>query len=150
MANAHQRGFTLIEALIAVTLLAGAVGTLLHVATRVAYQGLHAGQRQVALTLAQSKLEELLALPFRFDAAGQRQSHPDLAPSDAASLQSDAPPHVDALDRFGLMVDAGDVGVYTRRWNIATAGDDTLHLSVCVTTATLAPLCVWATRVRTP
>ena len=148
-------GFSLIEALIASALLAGAIATLAQLVMRSAAQTARAEHATVASVLAQAKLEELRALPFRFDANGVRIEDAALAPSAADSLAADSPPHVDALDRFGQPVAPGDPPAYVRRWSIAAAplDPDTLVLAACVLPAGIPRLtdtCVWGIRVRRP
>lgn len=148
-------GFSLIEALIASALLAGAIATLAQLVMRSAEQTMRAEHATVAAVLAQAKLEELRALTFRFDANGVRVEDPALAPSAADSLSADSPPHVEALDRFGQTVAPDEVPVYIRRWSIAAAplDPDTLVLAACVLPAgvlRLTDACVWGLRVRRP
>jgi type II secretory pathway pseudopilin PulG len=148
-------GFSLIEALIATALLAGAIAALAQLVMRSAEQTTRAEHATIASVLAQAKLEELRALPFRFDANGVLIEDPALAPSAADSLDADSPPHVEALDRFGQPVAAGEIPVYIRRWSIAVAplDPDTIVLAACVLPAGIPRLtdtCVWGIRVRRP
>ena len=147
-------GFSLLEALIAAALLAGAIGSLAHLVTRSAEQSLRSEALTVALTLAQAKLEELRAYAFSFDAGGARIDSPMLAPSAADALAQDSPPHVEALDRFGQVVAGDAVPAYRRRWLIAPQplDADTLFIASCVVPGVSgsAPgdACVWGIRTR--
>ena len=87
-----------------------------------------------ALVLAQSKLEELRALPWRFAPDGTRVSSGALSPSPGNSLTVDQVGWVDALDRFGASSGVRQPQTYRRRWSIAQWGmdPDTLVLQVCV------------------
>jgi Tfp pilus assembly protein PilV len=151
-------GFTLLEALIATLLLAGALVTLAHVVATGARQTTSMRRTIAAVVIAQSKLEELRALPWRFNAGGARLSSAALALSPPDSLIVDRAGWVETLDRFGVASDARQPQVYRRRWSIAEwAGDpDTLVLQVCVfessnTAVASAPgACVSAVRTRKP
>jgi type II secretory pathway pseudopilin PulG len=148
-------GFSLIEALLASALVAGAITTLAQLVMQSAEQTARAEHATIASVLAQAKLEELRSLAFRFDANGTRVGDPALAPSAADSLIADSPPHVEGLDRFGQPVGPGEVPAYVRRWSIALAplDPDTLVLAACVLPASVPRLlntCVWGVRVRRP
>lgn len=150
-------GFTLLEALIASIVLAGALVTLAHVVSIGVEQSTAMRRTMAAQVLAQSKLEELRALPWRF-ADGARVSSAALAPSPAQSLTSDMAGWVDTLDRFGAPAGARQPQTHRRRWSIATwaTDPDTLILQVCVfpssehAVAAMADACVAAIRTRQP
>ena len=151
-------GFTLLEALIATLLLAGALATLAHVVGTGVTQTTSMRRTMAALVLAQSKLEELRAVAWRFDADGSRVSGNALALSPAGSLTQDEGGWVETLDRFGAASDARHPQIYRRRWSIAQRGadPDTLVLQVCVFESSdnaVAPApeaCVGAIRTRKP
>jgi type II secretory pathway pseudopilin PulG len=148
-------GFSLLEALIAATLLAGAIAGLAQLVTRAAEQAGRAARVTVATTLAQSKLEQLRAAAFQFDVNGARLDDVALALSAGDALRRDAPPHVEALGRFGEVLPQETTPTYVRRWSVATAPNDpdTVIVAVCVLPATharQADTCVWTTRTRQP
>jgi Tfp pilus assembly protein PilV len=157
--NAHaSEGFTLLEALIASLLLAGALATLAHVVGTGVVQTTSMRRTMAALVLAQSKLEELRALTWRFDADGSRASSNALVASPAGSLSADHAGWVETLDRFGVASAARQPQMYRRRWSIAQWGPDpdTLVLQVCVFESSdnaVAPApqaCVSTIRTRRP
>lgn len=152
-------GFTLVEALIASVLVAGALVTLAHLISAGVTQSHSMRRTLTSLVLAQSKLEELRALPWRFAADEMRISSAALAASPAGSLAGDVGGYVEALDRFGAVADERRPETYRRRWSIAqwpTPNPDTLVLQVCVFSssaagaAAAADACVAAIRTRKP
>lgn len=157
MFQSASRGFSLIEALIASLLVAGAVVGLTHLITAGAAQAFLSRRSSTALTLAQAKLEELRGLTWRFDAAGVRVSSPLLTTSPPRTLLQDHEGHVDRLDRFGAITAVDEAAHYRRRWAIApldATDPDTLVLQVCVFAAgssgAAADACVWTIRTRKP
>jgi type II secretory pathway pseudopilin PulG len=154
MRAASEKGFSLLEALIAATLFAGAIGSLVYVVTQSAAQSSHAQRAVVAATLAQSKLEELRAAEFAFDSAGVRIDSAMLAPA-PDTMSEDSPPHVELLDRHGASVSGQDAPTFRRRWSVAQGADlDTLTIAVCVFSTDVrtngVDACVWTLRVRRP
>ena len=153
-----SRGFSLLEALVATTVLTvGVVGLaqLSEIATRAT-----AGAKATtfATILAQQKMEQLRSLTFGFDPSGLPQSDvttdvsviPErptggrgLSPSPAGALNSNTPGYCDFLDSFGHWLgggsgnDAEPVGTeYIRRWSIDTLPanpGNTIVLQVLVT-----------------
>jgi Tfp pilus assembly protein PilV len=150
------QGFSLLEALIAAALLAGAITALAHLLTRAVEQVWRSERAIITLVLAQAKLEQLRATPFAFDEDGLRIDDALLAPSAANALLEDSPPHVEALDRFGEILPAGQSPTYIRRWSISAAGmdADTVTLAACVRPAAAdarwSEACVWTLRTRRP
>ena len=128
-------GFTLVEALVATVLVCTAVAGLAHLGFAAMVQSAVVEREAVALWLAQSKLEELRASEWIFDAAGMRRSADALAPSPADALTRDTGGYVDAFDRFGEPVPLGVAAAHRRRWAISLvdpADPDTLLLQACV------------------
>jgi hypothetical protein len=146
-------GFALVEALIAVAVVVSittGVALLIVGSTREVWS---AGTRSMGMSIAQQKLEQLLALEWRFDAAGTRRSDltTDLSidPADAGGtgLQPSPPGTLgrtmagfadfvgaDGRWRSGSGGPAGDAA-FLRRWSIAAYApdsDDTLVLTVVV------------------
>jgi Tfp pilus assembly protein PilV len=134
---AQESGFTLLEVLIACTLILTAVAAFAHLAAAGVTRANAARGAASSLALAQGRLEELRSAIFSYDPAGTPVSDPVLVESPPDALAIDRAGWVDATDRFGQPVADGDVGraAYRRRWSIArfdAARDDTLVLTVCV------------------
>ncbi len=137
----RRDGFSVIEVLIAATLVASTLVGLAHLVAVGAQRALASRYSAGALAAAQSKLEELRAAAWTYAADGTRQSASVLAPSPPGSLDEDTSGYVDYLDGFGQSVPpvGGETAPdYVRRWSITplSAGDlDTLVLRTCVFTA---------------
>jgi prepilin-type N-terminal cleavage/methylation domain-containing protein len=132
-----MRGFSLIEVLVASLVVSSALVGFAHLIALGTKQTSSVQASVSALSLAQSKLEDLRALTWAFDGSGTRVSSPDLAVSPADSLFVDFPGHVDATDRFGQPVSTSDIAsaAYRRRWavwQLDPTNEDTLVLQVCV------------------
>ena len=149
-----DRGFTLIEVLVALVLLTVAA-TGLSVLFVVSLRDARAARDQtMAMVLGVERMEELRGLTWGLDATGGPmtdvttdlgRSPPDaagngLGPSPANSLDVSTPGYVDYLDGRGQWVGTGATppaaAVYIRRWQIETlpGAPDTLLLRVLVTT----------------
>jgi type IV pilus modification protein PilV len=121
----REHGFSLLDALIACTILAVGVLSVAHLlAVGVALNG-SARDTTVAAVLAAQKLEEL-------------RSHPSVDASPADALERDAPGFVDYLDRHGNVHAASDATgtvAYVRRWSTEPVADhpDTVVVQVRVT-----------------
>lgn len=170
------RGFSLLETLIAASLVAVAVVAIAHLVAIGAEQT-SAGRRAMTATVAaQSKLEQLRSLTWSYAADGAPLS--DLSTDTAADPPSPAggtglslsPPrtlvediagYVDYLDDLGGLapdVDAGDRPQLVRRWAISlldASDPHTLILQVCVyrwraagRTDTQPEACLWTVRTR--
>ena len=153
MRNGSADGFTLIETLVAVALLAGLAAGLAHVVV-VARRAVAMGAADsVATVAATQKLEELRSLEWSFDSrTGERvtDTTTDLAqpgssgggvglrPSPAAAIESGLPGYVDYLDASGAWIGTGAEPLpgtaYIRRWAVATheSNQDLLVLQVAV------------------
>lgn len=134
----HDRveGFTLIEVLIATTLVCTAIGGLAQLGVLAMAQSLSVQRQAAALWLAQSKLEELRSKPWAFDGSGLATSDPALAISPFDSLASETTGFVDYFDRFGAPVPQ-TTSTYQRRWAITLVDPldaDTLRIQSCVLT----------------
>jgi len=136
--SVHDRvdGFTLIEVLVAATLVCTVVAGLAQLGLLAMAQGLAVQRQAAALWLAQSKLEELRARPWTFDSSGLALSDPTLSLSPPDALTSETPGFVDYFDRFGAAV-SRPTSTYQRRWAIALVDPldtDTLRFQSCVLT----------------
>lgn len=92
-----------------------------------------ASRIDTAATLAaESKLAELRALTFIWDAASAPVTDPALAVSPSSSLTTDAPGFVDYVDAAGQRVAGGSLGsrVYVRRWSIQPLPADPINTLV--------------------
>ncbi|MGH9174488.1 MAG: type IV pilus modification PilV family protein, partial [Vicinamibacterales bacterium] len=129
-------GFSVVEALVASCLVASAIVGLAHLVAIGAEQSLASRRATSALTIAQSKLEQLRRVEFAYAGDGSRVTSTALALSPLQSLQADTPGHVDHADAFGEIVSPlGPIAPdFSRRWAVlALSGDpDTLVLHVCV------------------
>ena len=157
MSLRSSQGFSILEALIAATLVAGTVVTMVHLVYRAGEQAVRTELAAIASTLAQAKLERLRAARFAFDPAGIPVDDPELALSPDNTHLADAPGYVEAAGRFGEPVDSAEFTRYLRRWSVATIGGnaDTRLLTVCVTplgtrASAVQPSCVWSIRTRQP
>lgn len=152
-----EAGFSLLEALVAVTILSVGVGALAQLSVIAADANRRARAITTAALLAQQKMEQLRALVWRFDRAGQRISDdasdtsvaPEaptggtgLRPSPATSLTTNTPGYYDFVDASGLLLGDGGGGpapvnaLYVRRWSIAPVPADpdrTIAIQVVVT-----------------
>ena len=122
-----ERGFSLLEALIATAILVVALVSLAHLFGLAIRNNIAARSTTTATVLAQQKLEELRALTWA-----------ELSQSPASALQENAPGFVDYVDQFGENrgggADPPAGAIYTRRWAIdpLTASPDTLVIQVRV------------------
>jgi prepilin-type N-terminal cleavage/methylation domain-containing protein len=102
----EDRGFSLVEVLVAMALLAVMVTGLAAVIVLAVRVGAGAEEQTMAATLAAQKLEEL------------RSSLGGTVPTPAGSLQTDVPGYVEWLDHQGQPIGASlnPSAVYVRRW----------------------------------
>jgi len=109
-----ERGFSLIEVVMAAGLVAGAFAALAQVLAMSIASDASARSGSVATVLAAQKMEQLRALPW-----GARS------------------PGVDHLDQAGNVLSEGGASppgaLYTRRWSVELSGEDGIVLKVSVT-----------------
>jgi hypothetical protein len=131
-----ERGCSLIEALIATTIVCGAVAALAQLSALAITANTNAKATTFTSLLAQQKMEQLRALTWGFDLAGVPQTDtttdvaawPDasggtgLTPSPADALDRNSEGYCDFLDRNGRPLGGGTAvpasAVYVRRWSI--------------------------------
>lgn len=150
-----EGGFSLLEVLVATTILATALATLaqLFVMSTKANNG--AKTTSYAAALAQQKMEQLRGLTFGFDSLGlpitdyatktttaaeEASGGKGLTPSDTNSLRQNLDGYCDFVDQFGTVLGGGTLPplgtVYIRRWSIEplpTNPNNTLVFQVLVT-----------------
>lgn len=111
MGTLRSAGFTLVETLVAMGLLATGLVAMAQLGVESVRAGLVAGAITQASILASSKVEQLRTGP--------------LTPSPPGTLDANVPGHVDHLDRAGRVVGAGvdppGDAAFTRRWAVAPA-----------------------------
>jgi prepilin-type N-terminal cleavage/methylation domain-containing protein len=151
----RERGLTLVEVLIATTLFTVVTLAAAHLLVWAVRALWSTGAQTTALAAAQARLEELQALAWRFDDAGNRISDfdtnlstqpaagggPGLSTSPPNALLASLDGYADYLDADGRWVGGGTRpppgAVFVRRWAvrplITTGGtEDTLVLQVLV------------------
>jgi type II secretory pathway pseudopilin PulG len=152
--TASQSGFSLVETLVATTLMATAIVTLAQLFALSTRTNVSSHNTTFAAVLAQQKMEELRALSWGFDTQGLPISDTGsntavspitatggtgLKPSPSAALQEDTTGYVDYIDAYGNKVsktDTPETVVYARRWSITplpTNPNNTLVIQVLVT-----------------
>ena len=165
--NSNSRGFSLIEVLVSMGLLTAVSLGVAQIFALTTHQNYVARGQTSTTAMAEQKLEQLRALTWGFDLAGQGLPLSDtttnlsvtpptatgggLNPSPTTSLEENTPGYVDFLDANGTWVGTGTTppgsAVYIRRWSIQplpTNPNNTLILQVIVT-----PVASEATRVAT-
>lgn len=158
--RASERGTTLVEAVVAASLLltlAGGVAYLFLLTHRFAVT---ADRMTVAVAAAVSRLETLLAIPWGYDLAGGEPEAGalDFSPPDA--LDRNAVGFYDLVDAAGMPVDdGGDVQpAFTRRWALRALNNDASSsraIEVCTFTWPAPPgapplVCLASARTRQP
>jgi prepilin-type N-terminal cleavage/methylation domain-containing protein len=116
MLRADERGFSLLEALVAVSVIAVALMTLTQLVAISIHAGARARRSSIASVLAQEKLEALWS------------NGESLAPQAATSLDVNTPGLCDFLDEHGRSLGTGSAPpagtVYVRRWSITPVSAD--------------------------
>ena len=151
----NQRGFSLLETLVATTLMTVALASLAQLFLISTKANQSARLTTTASVLAQQKMEQLRGLTWGFDMIGlplsdttsdltvvpeQPQGGPGLTPSPEGSLQRNVDGYCDFLDGRGQPLGGGSIAppntVYVRRWSVEplpTNPNNTLILQVMVT-----------------
>jgi prepilin-type N-terminal cleavage/methylation domain-containing protein len=132
-----RAGFSLVEVLVATTMLAGVLTALAQLFVLGARVSTAARRTTAAVMAAQQKLEELRSLAWTFDASGAPVSAPALAPSPAGTLAANMPGYCEFLDNHGRLLGVGGSPpsgtTVVRRWSIgplAGGTSDTIVLEV--------------------
>lgn len=144
-----ERGFSLLETLIAAGILLTLLAGLAQLVTWSVSQAQLAGHRSLALIVAQDKLETLRAASWTFDLDGVAVSGSELAVSPSGSLDTNIAGYVEHVDAAML-----------RRWAVTPIDmgtPDAIAITVCVFRAPAitvgrdgADACVSSARVRQP
>ena len=159
MTASKDRGFTLVEVLVAILLLVTISAGVAQVLVLAASSGRSAREQSSTTMLAAAKMEQLRSLTWGFEpfvpdlpavprsdgttdlsSDPPEDDGPGLAASPAGTLSSNVPPYVDYLDRHGRYLGTGTTfppgAMFVRRWAIQPLPDDpsrTLVLQVFVT-----------------
>ena len=118
-----DRGTTLVEAIIAIGILAGAVVVLAGLASVAVRTSALARERSVATLLALQKMEAVCV---------------DIAtspPSPANAWAVDTPGYIEYLDQYGNLLGGRAGGVYVRRWSVTPLPSDANLLAIQVAVA---------------
>jgi type II secretory pathway pseudopilin PulG len=147
-------GFSLVETLVATTLMATAIVTLAELFALSTRTNVSSHNTTFASVLAEQKMEELRSLVWGFDTQGLPLSDissntavtpmgttggTGLKPSPTTTLKEDTTGWVDHIDAYGNKVSSNDTQaniVYTRRWSVTplpTNPNNTLVIQVLVT-----------------
>jgi Tfp pilus assembly protein PilV len=121
--NHPERGTTLLEAVIAIGILAGAVVSLAGLSSMAIRTSTLARERTLAAVYSLQKLEELCRDVRRLSTS----------PGDA--LESDTTGFIEYLDRHGHVVGATGGVVFVRRWSVTAMSADANLLAIQVDVA---------------
>jgi type II secretory pathway pseudopilin PulG len=133
--NASERGFTLVETIVATGILVTALAGVAQLFVLGTHLTRRAGASGRALVAAQDKLESLRGQPFTYDPGGASVTAPALQPSPPTTLTADTEPYADWLDVDGAAQDTADGAILVRRWRISSLGattPDAIAIEVCV------------------
>ena len=155
MLEARADGFSLIEVLVASSILVAAVVSLAELGAISTRANTSAGRTSTAWLIAEAKMEQLRSLQWGFDADGGRLTDTStdtatmpesatggvgLSPSPSGALASNTTGYVDYLNAYGDVLGGSSSTpptgtVYIRRWSIEPlpdSPDDTVVLQVLV------------------
>lgn len=118
-----ERGTTLVEAIVAIGILAGAVVALAGLSSVAVRSSALARERSVATLLALQKLET------------ECLSAATSPPSPPNAWAVDTPGYVEYLDQYGSLLAGPAGGAYVRRWSVAPLPTDANLLAVQVAVA---------------
>jgi prepilin-type N-terminal cleavage/methylation domain-containing protein len=129
------RGFTLLETLVATSILVTALAGLAQLFVLSSQLARQAGVAGAALVAAQDKLEALRGQTFAYDSAGAAVTDAALRPSPSNALSSNVTPYVDWLDPSGTARSDAASAIFVRRWRISPIDletPDAVAIEVCV------------------
>jgi type II secretory pathway pseudopilin PulG len=118
-----DHGTTLVEAVVAIAILTGAVVALAGLSSVATRNSAIARERSVAAILAFQKMEALC----------RDVSSAPVSPANAWAV--DTPGYVEYLDPHGNVIGIGDGGAYVRRWSVAPLPSDASLLAIRVDVA---------------
>jgi prepilin-type N-terminal cleavage/methylation domain-containing protein len=127
MSARRQEGFSLIEVLVATTVVAAGLGALAQLAIGAIRTNERARHESFAVLTASEKLEQLRSAAWAGDVL-------QLAPSPDESLEANTAGYFEILDRGGtLVIEPDENGLYVRRWSIeGNADPDLFRIHVVV------------------
>lgn len=131
----HPRGFSLIEVLVATSIVAVGVTALAQLFVVAISANYRAKAATFAAVLAQQKMEQLRSVPWGLDGFGLTPSPPDV-------LDRNTPGYCDFVDGNGNPLGSGfappNGTVYVRRWSVDPLPDDPLNALILQVLATPA------------
>jgi hypothetical protein len=154
-----DRGTTLVEALVAASLLVALVSGVAYLIIQAHRFTVRAEHMTVAVIATSARLERLRAVPWEYDLAGLEREAPALAMSPSDAIHHDVTGFHETLDHSGNIVAnaATAAPAYVRRWSVLPVGDGNRarFLEVCVfawpAAASAPPLyCLGSVRTRQP
>ncbi len=158
--DGSQNGLTLIEAVVAASILLTLAGGVAHLFLLAHRFALAAERMTVAVAAASSRLDALSAIPWHYDLMGAAPEVAALALSPADALDRDIADLHDRLDATGRPLPGVDTGqpAFVRRWALLpSSGDPTTGrgIEVCVFAWPAAPgaaplACLASARTRQP
>jgi type II secretory pathway pseudopilin PulG len=117
-----SRGFTLLEVLVATTLLFVAVAALAGLSVMATQANAMAKKTTFAALIASQKMEQLRGLTWGYDALGNPRADVGLTVSPADALRQNTPGYFDFLDASGSSLGEASSppaqAVFVRRWSI--------------------------------
>jgi hypothetical protein len=131
------RGTTLVEALVATSLLVALVSGVAHLLLSAKQWALHAELVEAATLAAEDRLERLRAVSWSYDLAGRPVGATELEASPSDTLVRSTPLYEDTLARTGEPVSGSPPrdATFVRRWavaQVAASDPGTRLLEVCV------------------
>lgn len=157
--TASARGFTLLETLVATSILVTALAGIAQLFVLSMHLTRGASVSARALVTAQQRLEALRGLAFTYDHGGAPITAAELAISPPSSLDEDIEDNVDWVDDDGQAGDNPAGAAFVRRWRVSPLAEsaDAIAIEVCVfkppafaASHRSAEVCLSAIRTRQP